>query len=189
MDVLYVNACVRDDSRTNILAQHVLSKLDGEIVELKLGEEDLKPLTKETLMKKFDAISKGDYSDLMFKYAKQFIEAKTIVIGAPYWDLSFPALLKTYIENVNVLGIVFNYGEDGLPKSNCNAKKLIYVTSSGGPIINDETGYGYIKTLCNALYNIPKTYYIKAQGLDIAGADIEAILEQAKKEIDETDFV
>ncbi|MGN0989033.1 MAG: NAD(P)H-dependent oxidoreductase [Eubacteriales bacterium] len=36
----------------------------------------------------------------MFSYAKQFESVDVIVIFAPYWNLSFPASLKTYIENI-----------------------------------------------------------------------------------------
>ena len=54
----------------------------------------------ETLKKRTALIESGDYSDRMFDYAKQFASADTIVIAAPYWDLSFPALLKTYFENI-----------------------------------------------------------------------------------------
>ena len=36
-----------------------------------------------------------------------------IVIAAPYWDLSFPAVLKTYLEQINVLGVTFDYSDDG----------------------------------------------------------------------------
>ncbi len=30
----------------------------------------------------------------MFLYAKDFAESDIIVIAAPYWDLSFPSILK-----------------------------------------------------------------------------------------------
>ena len=39
-------------------------------------------------------------------------KADEIVIGAPYWDLSFPAALKVYIEHVSVCDIAFHYTED-----------------------------------------------------------------------------
>lgn len=45
----------------------------------------------------------------MFKYAHEFANADLIVIAAPFWDLSIPALLKVYIENIAVDGITFEY--------------------------------------------------------------------------------
>ena len=91
---LYINCCVREESRTDRLAQAVLQKLGGDFTELKLYEENLKPLDRETLNKRTALIKQGDYSDPMFDHAKQFASADTIVIAAPYWDLSFPSTLK-----------------------------------------------------------------------------------------------
>ena len=36
MNILYINACVRKDSRTNELAQYTLKKLQGDIKEINL---------------------------------------------------------------------------------------------------------------------------------------------------------
>jgi len=188
MSTLFINACVRPNSRTKQLADCVLSKLNDEVVEIKLAEENILPLDLKTLEKRLTYIEKQDYSDNMFRFAKQFAQAETIVIAAPYWDLSFPAMLKNYIENVNVLGITFAYSPEGKLISLCNAKKIIYTTTSGGPIFNDETGYGYIKTLANVLYNIGKIYYFKAEKLDMMPSEVEAILAKAKDEINNCDF-
>ena len=108
--VLYVNCCVRNESRTNRIAQALLSKINKDYEELKLYDEKLAPLTKETLEKRTRFIENGDYSSPIFKYAKQFAEADLIIISAPYWDLSFPAELKIYIENIYVTGITSRYG-------------------------------------------------------------------------------
>ncbi len=103
MDCLYINACVRKDSRTNRLAQHVLSHFDT-IEEVKLDTLKLKPLNESALKRRDRYIAKKDYSHAMFDLAHQFQQAEYIVIAAPYWDLSFPALLKTYLENIYVTG-------------------------------------------------------------------------------------
>ena len=63
-------------------------------------------------------------------------------------------------------------------------KKIIYITTAGGPIISDDFGFGYIKSLAENFYGINDTVYIKAEGLDIFGANIQEILEKAKKDID-----
>ena len=93
-------------------------------------------------------------------------------------------MLKTYIENINVNGITFSYSEKGYPVSLCKAKKLIYITTAGGPIISDDFGFGYIKSLAENFYGIKDITYIKAEGLDIFGANIQEILENTKRDID-----
>ena len=186
MNILYINACVRKESRTNKLAQYALSKLHGNIEEVNLNFEKILPLYKKQLDLRDSLIKDKNYNHPMFKYAKQFANADIILISAPYWDLSFPAILKTYIENINVNGITFSYSEKGYPVSLCKAKKLIYITTSGGPIISEDFGFGYIKSLAENFYGIKDINYIKAEGLDIWGANVKEILEKAKKDIDKT---
>ena len=99
---------------------------------------------------------------------------------APYYDLSFPAMLKQYFEQINVLGLTFTYSESGVPTGLCKAKSLYYVTTAGGPIISDDYGFGYVKALANTFYGIEDVKQIKAEGLDIVGADVEAILEKVE---------
>lgn len=172
---LYINCCVRKESRTDRLARAVLQKIGGDFTELNLYEENLKPLDMETLNKRTALIAHGDCSDPMFDYAKQFAKADIIVISAPYWDLSFPAPLKTYIENIYVTGIVSAYNEKGMPVGLCNAKDLYYVTTAGGPY--DPTfSYGYIESLARGFFGIPETRLVKAEMLDIIGNNAEEIL-------------
>ena len=83
--VLYINACARSESRTDRIARALLERLGGLQEEVKLAEMDLQPLSEE-----------ADYTDAMFDLARQFQQADEIVIAAPYWDLSFPAILKLY---------------------------------------------------------------------------------------------
>ena len=174
---LYINCCVREESRTERLAQAVLQKLGGDFTELNLYNENLKPLDGEMLNKRTALIEQGDYSDPMFDYAKQFASADTIVIAAPYWALSFPASLKTYIENIYVTGIVSAYNESGLPVGLCKATELYYVTTAGGPY--DPTySYGYIESLAKNFFGMPETHLVKAEMLDIIGNNAEEILNQ-----------
>ena len=152
-----------------------MQKLGGDFTELNLYEVNLKPLDKKTLNKRTALIEQGDYSDPIFDYAKQFASADSIVIAAPYWDLSFPATLKTYIENIYVTGIVSEYDENGMPRDLCKAQELYYVTTAGGPY--DPTySYGYIESLAKNFFGIPTTHLVKAEMLDIVGNDAEEIL-------------
>ena len=184
MNIVHINACVRKDSRTNELAQYALSKLQGDVEEINLDLEKITPLYKDQLELRDNLIKDKNYNHPLFEYAKQFANADIILISAPYWDLSFPAILKTYIENINVNGITFSYSEKGYPVSLCNAKKLVYITTAGGPIISDEFGFGYIKSLAENFYGIKDINYIKAEGLDIFGANLQDILEKAKQDIE-----
>lgn len=172
--ILYVNCCPRSCSRTARLAESLLSKL-GNYEEINPEKEGLIPLNDERLKYRTELIDKGDYSDDIFRYAKQFAGADTIVIAAPFWDLSFPAILKTYIENIYVTGIVSRYSKDGKPEGLCKAKTIYYVTTAGG-YYDGRYSYDYIKDMAENYFGIEKSVLIKAEMLDIAGNDPEKIL-------------
>ena len=115
--------------------------------------------------------------------ARQFAAADTIVIAAPHWDLSFPAALKQYVEQINVRGITFEYTPEGVPVGLCKARKLYYVTTAGGNFVPQDFGYGYIKALAESFYGIKDVELISATGLDIWGADAEAIVEDRIRQL------
>lgn len=178
--ILYINACVRKESRTKRLTDHLIAGLkDKDVKEVRLLEALLPKADGAFINKRVELCRKNDFSDPMFDFAKDFAAADTIVIAAPYWDLSFPAMLKQYLEQICVVGLTFFYNEKDLPQTLCKARKLYYVTTAGGPIISDELGYGYVKTVAQTFFEIPETFYLKAEKLDLIGSDPEAILTEA----------
>ena len=183
-EILFINACVREHSRTLELARHVLGRLGTESEEIKLYDLDLPPLGLEGMETRARAFDAKDFSDKTFDLARQFARAKTIVVAAPYWDLMFPAVVKSYFEAVTVNGLTFAYGPTGIPRGLCQAEKLIYVTTSGGPIIHNF-GYDYVTTLAKSFYGISEVTCVSAQGLDIHGADVSALLCNAKGAFDQ----
>lgn len=185
--ILFVNACVRENSRTLDIAKITLEKLNNAYTEVNLQKTDLKPLNRESLDIREKLILQGDFSDTMFSLAKDFAAADTIVIAAPYWDLAFPALLKIYLEQITVSGITFRYAK-GVPQGLCRAKWLIYVTTAGG-IIYDNFGFEYVKALAQKIYGIGEVLFFKAENLDIDGNDVNDvnnILRRAKSDAEKT---
>lgn len=183
--ILYINACVRGASRTRRLAEYLLKKLSEPVCEVRLSELSLPAVDQDYLDLRDELCRKGEFDHPLFAAARQFAEADTVVVAAPFWDLSFPASLKQYFEQINALGVTFTYTEDGAPRGLCRAKRLYYVTTAGGPVISDEYGYGYVRALAEYFYGIPEVRLIKAEGLDILGTDVEAILRRAERSVDE----
>ena len=174
--ILFVNACVRKHSRTLTLTKRLLNNLNGDIKEIRLEEVSF-PVVDEAFIERREVLkNSGKYDDPMFDLGKDFANADTIVIAAPYYDLSFPAMLKQYFEQINVLGLTFTYSETGIPKGLCRAKSLYYITTAGVPILSDDFGFGYVKALANTFYGIKEVYQIKAEGLDVISADVDMIL-------------
>ena len=65
----------------------------------------------------------------------------------------------------------------------CRARRLIYVTTAGGCYVPEEFGFGYIRALAQGFYGIGDVRLIRATGLDIDGADVEALLGAAEAAI------
>lgn len=181
--VLFINACVRQCSRTLDLAETLLDELKGNVQEVRLNELPLPVLDQKGILKRELAVKLNDFSDRFFDAARQFAAADVIVIAAPYWDLLFPAVLKLYLENVTVSGITFDYSSQGIPESLCKAKSLYYVTTSGGFIGQNDFGFSYVKALATNFFGISDVRCYTAEGLDIFGADADSIMSQAKASI------
>lgn len=175
--LLFIDACVRKESRTRMIAEAFLKKLNVPYETLRLADENLLPLDEERLNKRTACVEKGDFSDPSFDYAKRFAAADEIVIAAPFWDMSYPALLKIYLENIYVIGITSRYTENG-PEGLCRAKKLHFITTAGGPLVPDF-GYEHIKTLATLCFGIPEVDLIRAEMLDVYGYDADEIIKKA----------
>jgi FMN-dependent NADH-azoreductase len=182
--ILFINACPREGSRTLELARHLLSKMEGSVEELTIFEENLLPLNGKTLALRDKMTANQNFDHPIFKYAKQFATADTIVLAAPFWDLSFPSAVKIWLEYVMAKEITFRYTEEGFPCGLCKAKKLFYISTAGGPVLPAHMGFSYVDGLAKSYFGIPETVLFSAENLDILGADTAAILTKAKEEID-----
>ena len=182
--ILFIDVCVRKDSRTRRLAKRVLQHMAGPVETVQLEEIDFPKIDEAFLRKRDASIAADDFSDPMFDLAKQFVRADAIVIAAPHWDLSFPAALKQYFEQINVVNLTFFYTDSDVPETLCRAKKLVYVATAGGPVRSHEYGFRYVKALGAEFYGIRDAVLFCAEGLDLVGADPEAILQKTEAEID-----
>ena len=187
--ILYVNACVKRDvdSRTARLAQayldQCLEKQDCRVSTLALEDIIMPPLSGKGLAEREKAISSGDFSSPAFDLARSFAAADEVVIAAPYWDMSFPASLKLYIEQLCVNKLTFCYSEKGIPCGLTNIKKAVYITTSGGYIGSSNFGFDYIKGVFTSLFGIADISFFSAEGLDVYGNDPEKILTAAMEKI------
>lgn len=130
--LLFIDACISTHaSRTKRLCTTYIDQflkknpeVTLETVVLRKGK--VEPLTKERIIERDKYVERKDWNHPMFDFAKQFQEADYIVVGTPYWDLSFASILKVYVENIMVADLTFkatNTGFVGL----CEGKSLVYI--------------------------------------------------------------
>lgn len=186
--ILFINACVRKASRTRQLAEQLLTRLQQPYAEIRLHEMTFPVVNEDFLAQRDRLIAAGEFQSPVFDLARQFAEAETIVIAAPYWDLSFPAALKQYLEQINVVGITFRYTQEGVPVGLCRAGRLFFVTTAGGNYVPEEFGFGYIRALARNYYGIDHIRLIQATGLDLEGADTDALVSAAAEAISGMDL-
>ena len=189
--LLWVNACMRGEelSRTYRLCRAFLDEWkvnapDTEITERDLTGASLPIMTSQLSKERDEAVKRGELDLALLAPAREFASADIIVIGAPYWDLLFPAALKVYLEWVSAIGITFRYTNEGVLQGLCKAKKLIYITTAGGPVQGQNFGFDYVAAL-GRMFGISDCECVAAENLDVFGVSVEDILEQAQSQLKE----
>ena len=121
MQLLFVNACMRGPvlSRTHALCRAFMTAAREEAPGLTILEHDLtrmnlRPIDADTLPFKEALADERDWEAPLLRPALEFAQSDAVLIGAPYWDLSFPSTLKIWVEQMYVRNLTFRY-EDGKP--------------------------------------------------------------------------
>jgi len=153
------------------------------VIDLDLYKEDIGFLTEESVL--LHNVQPGEGRDHpQLKYAYQFLEADKVVIAAPFWNLSFPAIIKAYMDYVTVSGITFAYTPQG-PVGQCQGKKAVHIVTRGGgyseePLASLELGDRYLRTLFTFL-GFSEFTTIAIDNMDRTSTDVEAVLDEASQ--------
>lgn len=182
---LIVDCCIRGGaSRTKRLLEAFRAALPETYTQeyLNLETEQLRYFTEAYLDERQKLLEENELTHPRFRYAHQFAEADLIVIAAPFWDLSFPALLKVYIEQVSLDGITFTTATGALTGS-CRASHMVFLTTRGGFYTGDaqEMGSRYLDAL-HTFFGIGAYTCIAADGMDVQGFDCAGALARAMDE-------
>ncbi|MBD7911907.1 MULTISPECIES: FMN-dependent NADH-azoreductase [Clostridium] len=186
--ILYIKANVKanGESRTfkvsdSFIEEYKKNNPSDEVITLDLYTENINFLKPDDLTKIFGPKDENSKSDPILKYAYQFAEADKYVIAAPMWNLSFPAILKAYIDYISIVGITFKYTENG-PVGLLKNKKAAHIVARGGEYGNApyEMGDRYLRTILG-FFGIQDIETIAIENLDIVGADVEGKVNEGKE--------
>jgi len=170
--LMFLDACIRGgESRTLKIAEPLLKELEKryEIERVDINALGWKPIDRETCLKR----NSGEFDEEVLAYAKRLAAADRIVIAAPFWDMSFPAALKTFLELMSINEVAFCYTDTGLAGC-CKAEKMLYITTRGSEIATGdvlEQATPYLKAL-GWLWGIHQVECVDAKGLDMYGPEI-----------------
>ena len=181
--LVVINACVRQaDSRTLRIAEPIIEAL-GKRYSIKrydLPEMEIVPLTPGLYAER----AEGVVPEWAKEAAQAIADADRILIAAPFWDMSFPAVLKCFFEQTSLFDITFtDNGKScvGL----CQSPKVLYITTRGMDIQTGcplEQATPYIKAI-GTLWNLGELTTISACNMDYSSeAEIEAKIEACIKE-------
>lgn len=167
---MIIDSCMRPESRTRKVldaAKEVLSsRYDIETVDV--NAVGLRALTPETLAER----SSGIVPESTVALARRIASADRIVIAAPFWDMSFPAVLKAFFENMSLYGVTFT--DNGQTCTGlCKCKRVMYITTRG---MNIETGSrldqgsSYLQAL-SSLWGLGEVTTVAAWNLDYSSPE------------------
>ena len=189
--ILIIDACVRkEESRTRLLLNQALDTMkrlhpDWKFELLSLMDMDLKYWNTQSLRERDRLLALKEYDAPVFAPGRQFQSADGVIVAAPFWDLSIPAMLKVYIENISAEGVTFTCSEKGL-EGMCRGQWMVFLTTRGG-IWNGshlEQGSRYMEAL-SEFFGIRNYYCVAADGIDIEELDSEQIMKKALLETEE----
>lgn len=120
----------------------------------------------------------------MHALADEFISYDYYVFVSPMWNLSSPAVLKAFTDNLFVSGKTFAYTPDG-PKGLLANKKAIHIQTRGGKYIGTpmeqlESGDRYLKIALRFL-GIEVMDTLVAEGFDLYPKKIPEMVAEAKE--------
>ena len=185
MKLLFIDGCVSQRgpaSRTRALAEAFLSAFreshpGAEVETVTLEALDFKPFLPAALSRRDELASAGAFGAPVFGLARQFQAADKIAAAAPFWDMSFPAVMRIYIEHISANGLCYHY-EAGGCHGDCRADRLAYLTTSGDFERPESLGVLYWKQL-SKMFGVPRFDYVFAGGLDVDPAKAPELLEAA----------
>lgn len=184
MKLLFVNACPRGkESRTLRLARDFLEQFKACVPDAVIMEHDLcamaqQPVTAAILAIREPLCEVRDWSHPLIQPAKEFVTADAVLIAAPYWDLSFPSVLKIWVEHMYVRNLTFHYEHDRCI-GHAQGKRAVYITTAGSQIGENDWGALYMQAVMKAL-GIPDFTALRAEALDLDTSDPETILRDAE---------
>ena len=170
--LVIINACVRQaDSRTLRIAQPIIDALSRryETIRYDLPEmEGIVPLTPSLFAER----GRGDIPSWAMAASKNIAEADRILIAAPFWDMSFPAVLKCFFEQTSLFEVTFTDNGNtcvGL----CKSPKVLYITTRGMDISTGsylDQGTPYLRAL-GSLWNLGEMTVLDVHNTDYLTAE------------------
>lgn len=169
-NAVFIDCCMRDDSRTYMIAAPIIEELEKsyDIERITLEGSKFLPVDSNVLLERNNGYVPEEYASI----ARKIAGADRIIIAAPFWDMSFPSILKVFFENISLFGITFDSNDKecyGL----CKCQKVLYITTRGMDIGTGtplEQATPYLKALSH-LWGLGEIITVAAQNMDYSSKE------------------
>ena len=163
--LIIIDSCMRAESRTKVILEAAVEVLSTryDIETIDVNALALPPVNPQTLKER----TGGMVPEETVSIAKRIASADRIVIATPFWDMSFPAVLKAFFENLSLYNVTFT--DDGTTCTGlCKCRKVLYITTRGMDIPTGDfrdQGSSYLKAL-SSLWGLGEVITVAAWNLD-----------------------
>ncbi|WP_370295053.1 FMN-dependent NADH-azoreductase [Rossellomorea marisflavi] len=173
--VLYITAHPHDESTSFSMAagkafidSYKDANPSDEVVHIDLYKENIPHIDADVFSgwgklqsgSEFNALSAEEQAKVarLNELSDQFVAADKYVFVTPFWNFSFPPVMKAYIDSVSVAGKSFKYTEHG-PVGLLTDKKALHIQARGGiysegPAAAMEMGHRYLELIMQ-FYGVP----------------------------------
>lgn len=182
--VLYITAHPHDETASFSMAagkafieEYKKVNSNDEIVTIDLYKENIPHIDADVFSgwgklqsgSAFDALSAAEQAKVsrLAELSDQFAAADKYVFVTPFWNFSFPPVMKAYLDSVAVAGKAFKYTAEG-PIGLLTDKKALHIQARGGfysegPAAELEMGHRYLNIMMN-FFGVPSLEGIFIEG-------------------------
>ncbi len=174
MTILHLDASINgENSASRAISRSIVDQLKASDPSARVIHRDLvnDPLPHLTL----DAFADSTVLD-------EFLDADTIVIGAPMYNFTLPTQLKTWLDRILVAGKTFRYTETG-PEGLATGKRVIIGLARGGiyDAGSPAAALEHLETYLTGVFNFIgiQPEFVAANGLSISPEQRDSSLKTA----------
>ncbi len=163
MTILHIDASINgENSASRAISRSIVDQLSAADPQATIITRDLvtEPLPHLTL----DAFADGSVLE-------EFLNAETIVIGAPMYNFTLPTQLKAWIDRIVIAGVTFRYTANG-PEGLAKGKRVIIALARGG-FYNEgspASALEHLETYLTGVFNFIgiEPEFVTADGLSVS---------------------
>jgi len=178
--ILHIDSSINgDNSVSRVLTRSIVDQLsaaspDAQVITRDLASEPLPHLTLESF---------ADSSTV-----DEFLDADTVVIGAPMYNFTLPSQLKAWIDRILIAGKTFSYSAEG-PQGLAGDKRVIAAISRGG-FYDDASALEHVETYLKGVFGFigitPE--FVHADGIAVGPEQREAGIANGLAEVEQLEF-